>query len=186
MRNENAELCRVYGVVTTAYMDDIVFSGRRAREPIEPTALALRNNGFRISRRKTRVMGADDTKIVTNLDVTTTLRAPQRYVDELEEAILTFARHGRIPERDHLSILGKIRHVKRLSAVQAAPLEELLATLPVGGTPLGSKTRARRDPPCGRYRYGLWNCHSGFGEGVPLPIALPRCQTWFGGVGLGY
>jgi hypothetical protein len=139
VRDEIASLCQKRGVRLTAYMDDLVFSGHRARELIEPTIRALGKHGFRVAQRKTKVMGADDARIITNIDVTKCVRAPEQYTSAVEAAILAFAGRGNIPKNERDSIAGKIKYVRRLCSSQADALEQLLREVPV------VQGRTRRD-----------------------------------------
>lgn len=150
IRNEIAEICSQVGVTMTAYVDDLVFSGLRARELIEPTVRVLNQYGYRISSRKTRVMGADDTKIVTNLDVTRALRAPRSYVEAVEMDILLCSRDGFVPQSQYRSLLGKVRHINRICAEQAEPLVLLLEQLVVTDSSPGDRVEAKWVRCCGR------------------------------------
>ena len=57
--------CEELGVVYSTWIDDLAFSGERARELIQIGAETLRANGLRISRKKVHIMGPRAAKFIT-------------------------------------------------------------------------------------------------------------------------
>jgi hypothetical protein len=58
-------LCADLGLVYSTWIDDLAFSGLRAREVIQPTISILAAERLGVSRRKVRVMGDRAVKLLT-------------------------------------------------------------------------------------------------------------------------
>lgn len=62
---EVRQLCRMLSVGHTAFVDDLTFSGSRAREVLNPAVKTLRDAGFRLPHRKIKVLGPRSRKAIT-------------------------------------------------------------------------------------------------------------------------
>jgi hypothetical protein len=121
---------RIASVSYSTWIDDLAFSGERARDLIDPTVAVLTVHGFRISRKKIKIMGVNDKKVLNgNILGNRSPRVTDKRIGLVRAAIHNLA-EGRVPEgeRAHYvaSVVGKIRHIEFLNARQAAPLNRKL------------------------------------------------------------
>lgn len=83
--------CEDLGVVYSTWIDDLAFSGQRARELIQIAAETLRANGLRISRKKVHIMGPRTAKLITGTRLgTVTIRAPYEKLSRIRSGIYKF------------------------------------------------------------------------------------------------
>ncbi len=125
------EACSAKGVVATAWVDDLIFSGRDARSVIKVVRKTLAANGLKLPGRKRHILPGDDAKIITGVRLGAgRIRAPREKVRDTRAAIHKI-QTGRIVTSDldgYLeSLKGKIGHVDRLCAADAKPLNRQLA-----------------------------------------------------------
>jgi hypothetical protein len=83
--------CEDLGVVYSTWIDDLAFSGERARELIQIAAGTLRANGLRISRKKVHIMGPRAAKLITGTRLGTgAIRAPREKLSRIRSGIHKF------------------------------------------------------------------------------------------------
>jgi RNA-directed DNA polymerase len=119
------------GVSYSTWVDDLAFSGDRAREMIDPAFALLTSHGFHVSRKKLRIMGMNQQKILNGSVLGSVApRATKQKISRLRAAIHNLA-CGRVPGPDRekyiQSILGKLGHVGYINSRQVAPLRRKLA-----------------------------------------------------------
>jgi hypothetical protein len=115
----------------STWIDDLAFSGERAREMIDPTFALLSAHGFRVSRKKLVIMGTNAKKVLNGTVLGSVApRATKEKISRLRAAIHNLA-CGCVPdsERDKYmqSILGKLGHIGYVNPLQAVPLRRELA-----------------------------------------------------------
>jgi hypothetical protein len=118
------EACEQLGVTYSTWIDDLAFSGEHARDLIQIAAVTLRGNGLRVSRRKIRIMGPRDPKMVTGTRLGAhRIRAPQEKLDRVRSGIHKFE-GGMIAddkaERYIKGLVGQLRFIHHLCPKDAA------------------------------------------------------------------
>jgi len=119
-------LCRELGLAYSTWLDDLAFSGDRAREIIQPALQCLAAQSLRVSHRKTRVMGRNCTKKLTGtrLGLFET-RLTKEYLSNVRAAIWTLSQ-GKVPpamlERNAGQLAARLRYVARMSDADSRPL----------------------------------------------------------------
>ena len=131
-----AGLARTMGVQYTRYADDLVFSGDRefernlARFRLFVCAI-VRNEGFAIRRRKTRVMRSGCRQEVTGIVVNRRMNVPRDEFDRLKAILHNCVKQGpqeqnRVgPENFREHLLGRIAYVQMVHPAKAAKLRRL-------------------------------------------------------------
>ncbi len=119
--------CAAKGVVVTVWVDDLTFSGDRAREIIEVARQTLADNGFKASRKKLKILGPRDLKHITGPRLgRDAIRACHAKVSEVRAGINNL-RSGRFttrgPAKDMQSLQGKIAFIRSVCATDAANLQ---------------------------------------------------------------
>lgn len=85
------QACKQLGVVYSTWIDDLAFSGQRARALIEIAADTLIVNGLRISRKKIHIMGPRATKVITGTRLGADgMRAPNEKLSRIRSGIFKF------------------------------------------------------------------------------------------------
>jgi hypothetical protein len=135
-----AGLARAAGASYTRYADDLVFSGDREFAVgleiflIRAHAVIIAE-GFRLHRRKTRIMRASARQHVGGLVVNAGVHCPRRERELLEATLFNCVRHGpRTQDRDghadfRAHLAGRISWVAQHHPVHAARLRELFAAI---------------------------------------------------------
>jgi RNA-directed DNA polymerase len=118
-----------YGIRYDRYSDDLVFSGDRSREVIGIAVSFLRQEGFRLSRRKTRIMGKGSQQSAVGLNLTRKLSPVQTYRDGCEELLRQAPGVGNATDRMVLSrrMQGKLAHAKRCEGSYGERLRKRMA-----------------------------------------------------------
>lgn len=124
-------LCAELGVIYSTWIDDIAFSGARARQLIQPTISLLAANGLRVNRKKIRIMGPSATKLLTGTRLgSTEARIPKEKLSRLRSGIHKF-RKGLIPpeEAEHyiLRLMGQLRFIHQVCPRDASDSAKELA-----------------------------------------------------------
>lgn len=91
------QVARALGVGHTTFVDDLTFSGGRAREVLNPAVKTLRAAGFRLPHRKIKVLGPRARKAVTGTVLgSTKLSIPKKKLSKARSALhhLSVARPG--------------------------------------------------------------------------------------------
>jgi len=118
---------RELGVTYTRFVDDIAFSGERAREMIAPVMREIGRLGFRISRHKTEVAGAGSQHRVTGYTVNRRGQPsiPKSRRDKVRSAIHQLrlsSTGGQDRTRIVASLRGRIAHIASTNAGSAVRL----------------------------------------------------------------
>lgn len=119
--------CLEKDVILTVWVDDLTFSGTRAREVIEAVRQALAANGFKPSRKKLFILGQRDAKHVTGPRLGRgKVRACRKMMGEVRAGIFNLQR-GKYTSRGHdkdlESVQGKIAHIRFVCPADAQKLE---------------------------------------------------------------
>lgn len=140
--------CKEKGITASAWVDDLTFSGRDAREIIETVRQVLAAHGFKDSRKKRAVLGPRQAKVITGVRIGKDgPRACRIKMREVRAGIANL-RKGKITERgfdkDVQSLRGKIVHIRSLCAADAIQLQNQLdnALSTRSSSPLGQQTAA--------------------------------------------
>jgi hypothetical protein len=110
--------CQEVGVQYSTYIDDLAFSGKRARELVQVAASTLGAHGLRLSRRKIKIMGPGDVKLLTGTRLGAgRVRAPKEKLSRIRSGIHKL-RSGLVEERDQgryiQGLIGQMRFVHQL------------------------------------------------------------------------
>lgn len=110
--------CRELGVEYSTYIDDLAFSGERARELIQVAASTLGPHGLCLKRNKIRVMGPRATKILTGTRLGShQVRAPKEKLSRVRSGIHKL-RAGLVGEQDKekyiRGLVGQLRFIHQL------------------------------------------------------------------------
>jgi RNA-directed DNA polymerase len=124
LHDEIAQICRTLGLVWSFYIDDIVFSGVRARVAIGPIIKAVQRHGHAIRHKKIKIMPHSELQKVTGLVVNEKISLPKEYTENLRREILAISELEVIPEQDLQSVKGKINYVKRVCPVRGISVEK--------------------------------------------------------------
>jgi hypothetical protein len=119
------------GVSYSTWIDDLAFSGDKAREMIDPAFALLTKHGFRVSRKKLRIMGTNQRKVLNGSVLGSAApRMTKQAISRVRAAIHNLA-CGRVPQRDReayiQSVLGKLGHIGFINSRQVVPLKRKLA-----------------------------------------------------------
>lgn len=129
------------------WVDDITFSGARAREAITPTATAARRYGHSINPAKTIVMPASTRQIVTGFLANARPSLGRLRRSKLRRQILEVADNPEPPSNLLQSIWGRIRFVEHICPAQGASLRALATRLlPDDGGPPERRPRSEAIP----------------------------------------
>ena len=118
--------CDQKGIVASIWVDDLVFSGRRAREVMELVRATLAQHGLRSARRKRFILGHRDEKTITGVRLgKSRVRAPYQKVSDLRAAIHRLETSN-VAARDlddyRRNLLGRISHIEMLDKSDARAL----------------------------------------------------------------
>ncbi len=120
------EVCSATGIKATAWVDDLIFSGKEARSVMELVRQTLADNGFKLSAKKRVILKGCQPKIITGVRLGAgRIRAPKEKLHDIRAAIHKLEIGGVDPdkrERYILSLNGRLGHVQRICASDAAPL----------------------------------------------------------------
>ena len=154
---EVAKIAFVYGLDWSMYVDDIAFSGERAREAIGPTIAALKNIGHAVRAAKVKVMTAGEQQRLTGIVINRKLSAGRECIGEIRASILELAnRHGDVFDFEVASMNGRISYVASVNAAQGASLWRLASAVLPKATAHGTRARRGEIREChrmSRHRY---------------------------------
>lgn len=113
------KLCQEYGYKYTRYADDIAVSGKFISPTfIEVISNTIKDCGFEVNKKKTRLYGDKGNKIITGISLANNgVRVPRNYRRELEQEIYYILKYGydahvkrnKIKKSNYLqSIIGKL------------------------------------------------------------------------------
>lgn len=123
--------CCELSVRYTTWIDDLAFSGARARDLIQWSVEVLRKNGLKLSHEKIRIMGARKTKTLTGTRFgSNSLRAPKEIRDRARAGIHNLECGLVAPsevEQYCKRLMALIKHIERICPKDAIGLQEALA-----------------------------------------------------------
>jgi RNA-directed DNA polymerase len=127
---EIRERCVELGVCYSTWVDDLAFSGSRAREIIQPAVEILARNGLRLSHKKIKIMGNRQTKALTGTRFGRQMvRAPKELCDRARAGIHKL-QSGLVTHRETSQycqkLAGLVRHIERICPKDAVQLQEQL------------------------------------------------------------
>jgi RNA-directed DNA polymerase len=110
--------CARLGIKYSTWIDDLAFSGERAREIIGFAVRALAHERLAVSRSKIKIMGPRATKLLTGTRLgSERVRAPRDLTNRVRAALHKVERGEPlpIPEAEYLnSLRSQIKHIERL------------------------------------------------------------------------
>jgi RNA-directed DNA polymerase len=118
--------CADNNIRATAWVDDLIFSGDRAKQMIEPVRKILSDNGFAPARKKIEILNARSEKIVTGVRLGKDgPRAGKQKLRDIRAGLHNlkrdrFTEGGRAA--DVRNLRGQITFVRSLCPSDAAPL----------------------------------------------------------------
>lgn len=110
--------CRELSVAYSTWIDDLAFSGDRARELIQPAIDTLAVHGLRVKRTKIKIMGPRAIKLLTGTRLgSTTVRVPKDKLSRLRSGIHKLE-SGLVDEKDEeryiLGLVGQLRFIDQI------------------------------------------------------------------------
>src|SRR6185437_11222291 len=93
-------ICDQLPVAYSTWIDDLAFSGDRARDLIQPAIEELAKHGLRVNRSKIKIMGPREIKLLTGTRLgANNVRAPRDKISRLRSGIYKL-QSGLVEERD--------------------------------------------------------------------------------------
>lgn len=111
-------LCEQLAVGYSTWIDDLAFSGERARDLIEPSVSLLAANGLKVKRGKIEIMGPRAVKLLTGTRLGSgEVRAPKEKISRVRSGIHNL-RVGLVSRNDEeryiMGLVGQIRFIHQL------------------------------------------------------------------------
>lgn len=127
------ETCSNLGIVPTAWVDDLIFSGTEARSVMELVRQTLAANGFKMSSKKRIILTGRDTKVITGIRLGAgRVRAPKEKLHDIRAAIHKLE-IGVIPRSERgkyiVSLKGRLNHIERICGEDASRLVRKLESV---------------------------------------------------------
>lgn len=126
------EFCAANGVCYTCWVDDLAFSGTRAREVIIIAAKALGNAGLKLSRRKVKIMPAHSRQILMGIVVNKQIgvtkafqRATRSGIHKLKSGLVP----SELNDKYTRSIRGRIAYARQINLKRAEQLGIQLSSI---------------------------------------------------------
>jgi hypothetical protein len=120
------EVCSATGIKATAWVDDLIFSGKEARSVMELVRQTLAANGLKLSAKKRVILTGCQPKIITGVRLGAgRIRVPKEKLHDIRAAIHKLEIGAVTPDKREkyiLSLNGRLGHVQRICASDAAPL----------------------------------------------------------------
>jgi RNA-directed DNA polymerase len=121
------------GVKPGAFVDDLIFSGDRARQLMDPTRKLLGRDGFSFSAAKREILGPRDQKVITGIRAGKDgPRAPRNKLSDLRAGFHKL-KIGLVPEAarpDYIKRLAaRVAHINNICPKDAATFIKQLETL---------------------------------------------------------
>lgn len=130
LHGELTALAEAHGLNCSFYVDDIVFSGARALEVIEPAILEIQRHSHSVRRRKIRRMPNSTKQMVTGVVVNRGVSVEKGRRRALRSRVFEISRDGAVAEQALQSILGEVGWIHWLNSAQGETIkrsaEELL------------------------------------------------------------
>jgi len=110
--------CRQLSVTYSTWIDDLAFSGERARDLIQPAIASLAAHGLRVKREKIKIMGSRAIKLLTGTRLgSQNIRAPKDKLSRIRSGIHKL-RSGLVDQRDEerfiLGLVGQLRFIDHI------------------------------------------------------------------------
>jgi RNA-directed DNA polymerase len=112
------DMCEQMSVAYSTWIDDLAFSGERARDLIQPTVAVLAAHGLRVKRNKIKIMGPSAIKMLTGTRLgSREVRAPKDKLSRIRSGIHKL-KSGLIEKRDEeryvRGLVGQLRFIKQI------------------------------------------------------------------------
>lgn len=111
-------MCHDLSVAYSTWIDDLAFSGQRARDLIQPAVAALGLHGLRVKREKIKIMGPRAIKLLTGTRLgSQQIRAPKEKLSRIRSGIhklRTDTVDERNKERFVLGLVGQLRFIDQI------------------------------------------------------------------------
>jgi hypothetical protein len=118
------------GLEFTMWVDDITFSGRRAREAIDRAVEIVRSHGYRVNAGKKRVSSQRTVMEVTGIQVNgRTLGVTPERRAKIRDRIRAVTSSQSPSDRELRSVRGQVAHVRSISMKQGRRLERQLGSV---------------------------------------------------------
>lgn len=122
--------CDAAGIRYSSWVDDLAFSGMKAREIIPSVISALIQAGFRLSHQKIKVMGAGDRKTLNKLVLSKFVAVERAYISRIRAGIHNL-QVGKVPNSEIGAFVraleGSINYVHLMQPQKAVKLRSQLA-----------------------------------------------------------
>lgn len=133
--------CSRLGVAYSSWIDDLVFSGEDSRQVMQTAVGALRAQGFAISRKKLKIMGPGDRKLVCGILMGKSPGVVRDRISNLRSGIHKL-RIGQVPpyvlDDYPRSLEGAVKHVAVVNPKQGQKLlHQLKAAAALSALPAG-------------------------------------------------
>ena len=124
--------CAEASVTYSTWIDDLAFSGDKARDLIQTAAATLRSEGLKISRKKVRIMGPTAVKLLTGTRLgRKDVRAPKDKISRIRSGIHKL-RLGLVSvsqqERYINGLVGQLRYIEQLYPADVTRPSKILAS----------------------------------------------------------
>jgi RNA-directed DNA polymerase len=126
-------ICESLSVAYSTWIDDLAFSGDRARDLIQPAITTLAAHGLRVKRDKIKIMGPSAIKMLTGTRLgSRRVRAPKEKLSRIRSGIYKL-RSGLIEKQDEeayiLGLVGQLRFIKQICPGDISPYAAELASV---------------------------------------------------------
>ena len=125
------EACAESGVEYSTWIDDLSFSGEKARDVIQVAVEVLHQSGLRLSHKKIKIMGSRQSKTLTGTRFgNRSLRAPKEICDRARAGIHKLESNlisGTDKESYCRGLSALIAHIQRICPQDAVRLREKLS-----------------------------------------------------------
>jgi hypothetical protein len=122
--------CSEENITATAWVDDLIFSGKKARSVMELARQALAANGFKLSSKKRVILNGHDSKVITGVRLgNKRIRVPKDKLGDMRAAIhkLEIGCIADCQREEYIASLnGRINNIQRICAQDARPLKQRL------------------------------------------------------------
>lgn len=124
------DACTELGLEYSTWIDDLAFSGNRARDVIQVVVETLKRSRLRLSHKKIKIMGSTESKLLTGTRFgSCSLRAPKEMCDRARAGIHKLE-CGLVSESEKAIYCRKlsalISHIERLSPKDSVRLRKML------------------------------------------------------------
>jgi RNA-directed DNA polymerase len=127
------DICEEMSVAYSTWIDDLAFSGERARDLIQTAIAVLAAHGLRVKRDKIKIMGPSAIKMLTGTRLgSREVRAPKEKLSRIRSGIYKL-RSGLIEKEDEeayvLGLVGQLRFIKQICPRDVSPYAGELASV---------------------------------------------------------